>query len=282
MDTTITVRNCHFAAINTGILASTLNSKLLVKDSYFSECATAPISIANRDTTITGNQFVNSGPIITPTAVTPSRVSISGNHWFGSSVDKFLDTSPSDSVTQLIFSNNQIQNDGAVEFVIDDVRELIISGNSIDSGGQILFTCSSDSRNAAVTGNVITATGNGVTMFSIAGDNFLIANNILKTSDGVGIIDILGAANNTRVFGNSFLDVSHLPVDFSTAVSDAGTGSVVGTVGPTGETGATGEIGPDSYTPGNGADWQDPDPATVTEALDRMAAHFGETGPVAP
>ena len=65
---------------------------------------------------------------------------------------------------------------------------------------------------------------------------------------------------------------------------------VTGPVGPagapTGETGATGETGPtgpDAYTPGDALDWQDPDPTTITEALDRLAAAVrgGETGPVA-
>jgi hypothetical protein len=45
--------------------------------------------------------------------------------------------------------------------------------------------------------------------------------------------------------------------------------------------GETGPIG--SYTPGDLTDWEDPDPTTISEALDRLAAAVrgGETGPVA-
>jgi hypothetical protein len=45
--------------------------------------------------------------------------------------------------------------------------------------------------------------------------------------------------------------------------------------------GETGPIG--SYNPGDPTDWEDPDPTTISEALDRLAAAVrgGETGPVA-
>ena len=39
---------------------------------------------------------------------------------------------------------------------------------------------------------------------------------------------------------------------------------------------------PDAYTPAVDGDWVDPDPTTVTEALDRIAAYVvaGATGPI--
>lgn len=59
--------------------------------------------------------------------------------------------------------------------------------------------------------------------------------------------------------------------------------SGVGTTGPTGPTGATGPTGPDAYTPASGALWTNPDPTTLSGAIDRLAVAVagGVTGPIA-
>jgi len=98
-----------------------------------------------------------------------------------------------------------------------------------------------------------------------------------------GVIGMTGPTGQTGMTGDT--GATGLTGDTG-ATGDTGitgaTGST-GATGPTGQTGSTGATGPDSYTPTNGADWTNPDPTTLSGAIDRLAAAVvaGLTGPIA-
>ena len=67
------------------------------------------------------------------------------------------------------------------------------------------------------------------------------------------------------------------------ATGSTGSAGSPGAAGSAGAVGATGATGPDAYAPANDLDWVDPNPTTVSGALDRIAAAIaaGLTGPIA-
>jgi hypothetical protein len=234
INSAITVMNCHFSRIDIGILGAVSGQSLVVRDNYFLAVQTASISTCAIDTLIANNHFGGSGPIVTPTGTTSQRLSVIGNIWNGGPpTNLYIDSSAGLSLDAFIFSNNHIFA-GAADpvFLLTNVADFVISGNSINVSGSVQFTIDSTSDAGTITGNTITSGSATIPIFSIDGDNILVASNTLVTIDGDPIIDILSGANNTRVLGNSFLTVAGAVVEIGTAVTDGGTNSIISSGAP--------------------------------------------------
>ena len=118
--------------------------------------------------------------------------------------------------------------------------------------------------------------------------------------DGVPVVGLSGATYDTQPTGYSATSGNNAstgqkvtvvvtgitldPDDFAFTITTerlggGGSGLLQGKTGATGATGETAE----AYTPGDPSGWQDSDPTTIFEALDRLnaAVRAGETGPVA-
>lgn len=244
-DIAITVKNCHFKWLKKGILSPTgTGVSLIVQDCYFTYCAEFTIALPDGNAFIHRNHFEGAGPInYQNTSGSGQNIEITNNSWSGAlAAGIIFDTSSGATLNGVRFSNNRVNNtSGNAEFILQDIIGLIISDNIIS--GLALFSIDIDCDGATITGNYIGTSGNGVTIFDIAGDNFVLANNILLSGDGVNLIDIAATANNTRVVNNQFLTLAGALVEIGTAVTDGGTNSIIENVGPTGETGETGPTG---------------------------------------
>jgi hypothetical protein len=86
-----------------------------------------------------------------------------------------------------------------------------------------------------------------------------------------GPVGATGASGSGGATGPSGMDGS------------TGPSGAVGATGPSGDVGSTGPTGPDAYAPSTSGDWAGTAPATMSSALDRIAAAIsaGLTGPIA-
>lgn len=246
-DHSVTVRNCYFTQISSGIIgASGTQSQLRVENCFFRSSDVTPITTAGFFTKIHANRFHDGGPILTPTGAVGNLL-ISDNLWSGDlDAVVIFDTSASSSAIRIQISNNQVDLiSGDAEWRLANIAEFIFSGNLCRD--RCWVNILSTTTEALIQGNILTYTSIDAEPITVAGDNTLISGNILINGNGNNIVNILAAASNTRVTGNSFLTTGGVAVAASVAVTDAGTDSIIGSELGVTTLGATGEIGIEDF-----------------------------------
>lgn len=204
------------------------------------------------------------------------------------------DNSTAQSITGIYMHVDDFDTVGDANNVVGSVGATGTVRPTVAGAYEIIFTATVDS--SATTEIEYSIFVNDVEQTEINVHRDFPASGAVGSISAAGIIEL--SANDrvdvrARRADEGAGSISYVVINGNLSISRAAGAGVTGGTGATGLTGAdglTGETGmtgpegpegPDAYTPGQPLDWQDPDPTTITEALDRLAAAFGETGPVA-